>query len=252
MKLKSLLKSSLLVIAALTLSMGFFIFGGYRFVKGGWLDRALSSCLSSRIGLKARLYDVNFSANPSAIRFGILSVMDPKENKILFVSGTGSARYLSGRIFGAGERRFKIRLEDAVIMEDLYRKSPLIDWASRQAFNRPISLKSIEALFKNSGTRTVARILSCRSDTLLIKGGVVFQGKNISKLHLLILLPEERFEKIPKEMRARMVRRKAGWRGIRLSFTNNTLTASGDSGPFFQAQWNYPTENKVSWDHGQG
>ena len=242
MKPKFFFKNALILLVALTFSASVFLLGGYRFVRGGWLDRVFSSYLTSRIGLKARLYDVNFSANALAVRFGILSVMDSKENKILFVSGAGSARYLSGPLFGAGNRRFKIRLEDAVIMEDLCRKSPLIDWASRQAFNRPISLKSIEVLFKNVGLRTVARIISCRSDTLLIKGGVVFEGKRIAKLHLLILLPEERFEKIPKEMRARMIRRKAGWRGVRLSFSNNVLTAAGDSGPFFQAQWN----------HGQG
>ncbi len=239
---KKLLKKLLILSIVLAVSVPFIVLGGYRFAKGGWLDRAFSAYLTSRTGHKVRLYDVNFPTLGPIVRFGILSVMDQRENKVLFVSGAGSVRLLSGPVLGNANRRFKVRLEDAVIMEDLYHKNPLIDWASRQAFNRPVSLRSIEALFKTSGTGIVARIVSCRSDTLLVKGGVVLKANRILKVHLLVLLPEERFEKVPKEMRARMVRRKGGWRGVRLVYANNILTAAGDSGPFFQAQWN----------HGQG
>ncbi|GEM_PF-1619075 len=235
---KDLLKSLLIFSTLLAVLAIFIVGGGVRSVKGGWLDRAFSAYLTGRTGHKVRLYDVNFPSFAPVVRFGILSVMDSGENKVLFVSGAGRARLLSGAISGNADRRFKVRLEDAVIMEDLCHKSPLIDWASKQAFDQPITLRSIEVFFKTSGSGTVARIISCRSDALLIKGGVAFKANRILKLHLLLLLPEERFEKVPKEMRARMIRRKGGWRGVRLIYANNLLTAAGDSGPFFQAQWN--------------
>ena len=226
---------SILIILSLFL-------GGHRFVRGAWIDRALSGALSSETGLQVRLYDVRFPERKPAMQFGILSVLDTKKSKVLFVAASGRAVLLSEFSSGDPAKRFKVRLEDAVIMEDLCRKNPLIDWASRQAFNAPIILKTVGIVFKKIQKRTIIRIISCRSEHLLLKGGLALDGTRITKAHFLVLLPEEKFEKVPKEMRARMIHRKGRWRGVRVMYRDNLFTAAGDSGPFFQAQWN----------HGQG
>lgn len=222
---------------SLVLLLLFLFFGAHRFVRGVWIDHGLSAYLSRETGLQVRLYDVRFPERKPAMQFGILSILDTEKGNVLFVAGSGRAVFLSEFLPSDQAKRFKIRLEDAALMEDLFRKSPLIDWASRRAFESPISLKSVEIVFKKLRRRTVVRVISCRSHHLLLKGGVALDGARIAKAHFLVLLPEEKFEKVPKEMRARMIRRKDGWRGVRLIYHKDRFTAVGASGPFFQARW---------------
>lgn len=72
-----------------------------------------------------------------------------------------------------------------------------------------------------------------------MNGGAVWKGRTLHKIHARIFLPAELFEKIPKEMRARMIHGPAGWRGLRLIYVKGLFTAVGQSGPFFQAQWTH-------------
>ena len=229
-------------IWALTLvvffSVSFWMAGAFELPRGGWLDRGISFAASKLAGVPVRFYDVRISRTLDTVRFGMLSVTDPRDNKILFVSGPGEVRRVSGTLSIRGVQRLEARLEDAVIMEDLCRRSPLITWASQQAFDRPIFLKRVRLVAQKHAERTTFHLLSCESDQLVLNGGVLLRGRQVIKVHALVLLPAEKFEKMPKEMRARMIQRRAGWRGLRLVYSGDFFTAIGESGPFFQARWN--------------
>lgn len=224
--------------SAFILILGCLVGAATGVLKGAWMDRAVSYYFSKLAGVKISLYDVRFFRTLTALRFGVLSVSEPDKKNILLASGPGEARVVGGFFIFRGDRRVEIRLDDVAIMEDLCAKSSIIHWATRQAFDRPILIRSIRFSLKENARGTVLRVLSCESDQLALNGGAFLKNRKIKKVHALILLPAEKFEKIPKEMRARMIRRNSGWRGVRLVYCEGLFTAYGESGPFFQAQWN--------------
>jgi len=220
---------------------GFFIVaaGAWLPLKGVWVDRLVSDCLTRETGIRIQLYDCRI-VHWRQVRFGLLTITDPHQNKILLASGSGTIRVRLRSFLGNGAKRLNVWIENIAIMEDLYRKSPLITWASEKAFKDPIFLKSIHLSVKKSGEGDLSlHVLNSDSQNLLLNGGISFHKKQVSKVHALVLLPEERFEEVPKEIRARMIPRKGRWRGIRLIYSKNHLKVVGQAGPFFEAEWNH-------------
>ena len=225
----------------IVLLAGFLILlgGAWLPLQGDWVDRWASVYLSRATGVQIRLYDSRV-IRWKQIQFGLLTITEQGQNKILLTSGAGAIRVNSGSFWGGGVKRFDLKFEDVVIMEDLCRKSPLIAWASKKAFDKPIVLKSVEGVLKKSAEGILsAHLLTGDSQALILRGGISFHLKHVVKVHALALLPSDRFEEVPKEIRARMILRKHRWRGLRFIYIKNQLTVIGQSGPFFQADWNH-------------
>jgi hypothetical protein len=110
-------------------------------------------------------------------------------------------------------------------------------WAAGEAFKDPIFVKRLDARFFSTEEYSEAHLHAFDSDEMVLAGGVRWDGRKFLKANVFVLLPESRFERVPKELRARMIRRRAGWKGFRVTYAAGRLTVYGHSGPFFTAQW---------------
>jgi hypothetical protein len=128
-------------------------------------------------------------------------------------------------------------VKDVAILEPLYAKLPIISLISKYIFKNPVYLSEMKFVMKTSPAGTSLRILRFYSDEVWVMGGVRFENRKLVRANLLIAVPAASYEKLPKELRARMMRRKEGWRAVRITFGGNVFTAVGPKGPFFRASW---------------
>ncbi|HTL69820.1 MAG TPA: hypothetical protein VL404_00870 [Candidatus Eisenbacteria bacterium] len=207
----------------------------YAGLQGPGVDRIVSEIVSRRAGFPVQLLDVHITRWKD-VRFGLLS-LEAEGGKTLLAAGQG--RILFEKVaFVKGDRsRVHLELNDVAILEGLYQKSSLFRWASKDVYSDPIYVSRAELLLIESADAVEAHLTRFDSEDVLLGGGLRMEKGKVVKVNVQILLPEMRFEKVPKELRARMIRRADRWRGVRLEYFRNTLTVFGSGGPVFKARW---------------
>ena len=203
--------------------------------RGLWVDELVSAALSRKLGFPVLLMDVR-AHHFSEFRFGLMTVGDAA-HKTLVASGEGRVFFEPWAFLKNDGNKIHLRLSDVAVLESLYRKSSLLSWASRNAFNDPIFVKRIELFVVEGDGKLDGYVIEFDSEDLKLRGGFNSLNGTVLKANALVLLPEHKFERIPKELRGRMIERSGGWKGIRLVYSEQNLTIVGRYGPFFQARW---------------
>lgn len=204
-------------------------------IKGPYVDLVASEFATRRLGAPVTMLDVRVR-RWSDIRFGLATV-STNDARTLVACGSGRI-VLAGLALVKGDfTRARVALRDVALLEDLYRRWSMTSWAAGRAFDDPIFVKRLEATLLVKDEYSEAHLRRFDSDEMVLAGGVRWKGRAFKKANVFVLLPEARFERVPKELRGRMIRRREGWRGFRVTFGAGRLTVYGHSGPFFTAQW---------------
>lgn len=204
-------------------------------VRGLWVDLAVSRRISQKVGLPVTLVNTRI-IHWSQIQFDLMTLTG-RNNNVWVVSGKGRIERPIALPWDKGVLRTKITLDDFAILEDFYRSLPAIGWISGRAFNDPIFAHRIQMVLSERDQTLQAHLIRFDSVEVFLSGGVQVVGRELLKAHAFLFLPDEKFEKIPKEARSQMIRRKNQWRGVHLLLRRHSLTVIGASGPFFQAEW---------------
>ncbi len=207
----------------------------YAGVEGAFVDAAASESVSRALDLPVRLLEVRVD-RWSDVRFGMMTLDNPGQ-KTLVACGPGRARFDGLPLVKGEERRVRLRFEEVAILEEVFKGSALISWASKQAFTDPIFVQRLDAVVRYDSESAEIHVTRFESEDITILGGVRFLAGRIAKANVLVLLPKNRFERVPKEIRARMIRRSDGRHGVRLVYAGGYLTVVGAKGPFFKVQW---------------
>jgi len=194
---------------------------------GSILAAGLSWVLSKKTGLRLSLSDVRIECFKQ-IRFGFLTLADPKEHALL-AAGPGRLKK------GAGY--FEGTVDHVVLMQDLYRGFPFAGWVSQHLLNDPIYLRRLHWVVRERPEGFSCHLLQGSSEEVRLKGGFSKANGRLQAVHFLIDFPHQKFEELPKELRASFIRRRTGWAGIRLTLRTGIVVLSGQNGPFLRASW---------------
>jgi hypothetical protein len=123
----------------------------------------------------------------------------------------------------------------------LYRRSPILSWAAGSAFKEPIVAERVRFRATQKNGKFSGRLLRFDSSELRLRGGVEMRRGKLEIADAVVAFPPDKVERLPKELRARMIRLPGGWREVRVTFRNNLITAFGTHGKFFQASWQTKT-----------
>ena len=233
---RDVLKQALVVVLIATL-MGALLLASYLLpIQGVWLDQAVSAYLTGKINQPVLLVDVKIT-HWSRMRFGLLTI-STHAKKTLIVAGDCTLEWPVAALWKKNFGQIRLRLNHVTLLEDLGKKIPILAWASKEVFSDPILVKRLEVVARFRTNELLrAHLIRFDSDDIFLNGGMEAQNSKILKADVFLLLPSDRFEKVPRELRARMIKRKDGWRGIRLVFYGHSLVAIGSNGPFFEARW---------------
>lgn len=218
-------------------------------LRGRWIDDVLSEKISREASIPVRLFESSIESWKE-VRFKLLLV--ESRSKVSWVaSGPGRLRLLSGGPFDP-VRTMLLEMKSLAILEDFYRRSSVVAWVSKRAFRDPIYVERLVVRVKQTEAGLSCRILRFDSEEVILRGGFVLKRDGrIAKADLFVLVPGDRFEEIPKEVRARMIRRANGWRGVRVLSDGKSLTVLGTHGPFFRAEWKPLPDGQAGLPAGQ-
>ncbi len=204
-------------------------------VRGLWLDSFFSDLASRQLKLPVQLLDARLG-RLSDLRFGA-GLVQSRGGKTLAASGPGRFRLDDVSFSKDGNTHLHFWIRDLALLEDLYRRSKFLTRVFQNVFDEPIYVRRLEGYVSLNDERAIVHLVRCNSDDLVLVGGLRLENGRVAQANLLVLVPERHFENLPKELRARMIRRAGGWRGVRLTFVRGQLTVYGSTGPFFRARW---------------
>ncbi len=219
------------LVSALTLSY-------FLEIKGPAVDIIASDFATRRLGQQVTMMDVRVR-HWHDVRFG-LATITTSGARTLVACGSGRIIFGEPALLKGDFTRARVILNDVALLEGFYRHWSMTAWAAGQAFHDPIFVKHLEANFAAKEGYSEAHLRAFRSDEMALAGGIRWAGRKFLKAHVFVLLPEDRVERVPKELRGRMIRRWRGWRGFRVTYAAGRITVYGHSGPFFAAQWAAP------------
>lgn len=204
-------------------------------LKGPYVDIIASDFATRRLGQQVTMLDVRIR-HWHDVRFG-LSTVTTSGARTLVACGSGHVIFGKLALLKGDFTRARIILRDVALLEELYQHWPMTSWAAGKAFDDPIFVKRLDASFIAKDAYFEAHLRSFESDEMMLVGGARWAGRKFLKAHIFVLLPEARVERVPKELRGRMIRRWRGWNGFRVTYLDGRITVYGHSGPFFTAQW---------------
>ena len=218
------------------LFIGGLVYGSYLFdIQGPWVDKTFSFLVTRHLDIPVKVNQVRIH-RWSELQFDSLIIQKPP-GRILMRSGPGIMTIDPSALFSKKLRESRLTLNEVEINEDFFKKSVLIRWASEKAVQAPVLAKKALIYLRESDTHLLVHLMHFQSEEMFIKGGIYLSEKKVVKAHAIVFLPEVFFENMPRQMRARMVKRPDGWHGIRIAYSQNKLTVYGRLGPFFSANW---------------
>jgi autotransporter translocation and assembly factor TamB len=230
-------KAILLIVAAGALSAALATY--HLPLEGEWVDELVSDVVSKQTGTASTFSGVSI-IHWNRVRFQLLVVADENKNPLI-VAGSGSARLEPLALLTKDFDSIDFSAEDVALLEALYRSTPILSWAAGSAFKEPIVADRVRFRATQKNGKLSGRLLGFESDALRLKGGIVMKEGKLEVANVIVAFPPDRVERLPKELRARMIHLPSGWREVRVTFRDNTLTAMGTHGKFFQASWKTKT-----------
>lgn len=227
----------LLVLSLTVAAVAWLVLASFFVVwKGPWMDRLVSKELGQHLGLRIEMEGARIEGW-SRLSFDGLKVIG-RSGKTFVTSGHGRMRFYGIDLFARRFDRIETELSDVAVMRSLLEKVPVLAWASKDALGRPVRIRSVQALMHHGQTGALeVHLTQFDSAELALFGGMQVANRKLLKANALVLLPSDVFERVPKELRARMIRRPRGWRGVRITYNERLLTAWGATGRFFSASW---------------
>ncbi len=224
----------LLLLFTLTLSLAAVSLQYRVFFQRG-LDKAISELLTRELEKPVSVVAAHFE-NWNRLHFDTMTVSS-RDRGTLMASGPGQINFY-GFLSRMDHPRIAVySFKNVAILEAFYKKLPIVSWVSQYIFNDPIYLSEMKFVTTRTESGTSLRILKFYSEAIWVMGGVRFKEKKLMRANLLIAVPNATFEKLPKQIRSRMIKRREGWRAVRITFGGNIFKVEGATGPFFQASW---------------
>ena len=225
------------LILILSAALGGVAAAGYFWtVRGPWLDSVFSSALSQRLGWEVECKNVRM-ARWSRMDFDSATVKSgPKDT--LAKTGAGAILFQSSplNLIGAVTRT-NLDLKQISLAEDFGGNTPFASSLPEGLIKSPLNVDEASVIVAKHDKLTNIHLIRFVSEGVVLRGGAQVKEGRIVKAHAIILFAGDRFNRLPEEIRMRMMRRQNGWQGFRFVYGQNVLTVMGAQGPLLKAQW---------------
>lgn len=214
----------------------FLILGSYWLpLRGEWLDQFVTEVLSERLHTRIQVKGISFT-HWKCVTFLGFDVYSKSQQKWLS-SGRGALNWTGIPFLKDTVSNTTLNLNHVVFSAEFYKKIPVASISLSKLIEKPTVVTRLAVDISQFRRSRLVRIFQYDSDDIDLRGGWQFNGSRLVKAHLLVLMPNDLIEKLPRSVRRRMIKRKNGWSGARFIFQNNTITVSGFSGPLLKVQW---------------
>jgi hypothetical protein len=205
-------------------------------IRGSWLDRGLSRWLHHKLSADIRLGQVQFK-HWNTVSFESLKAISKNGTQCLS-SGRGRLSWKGLPWSKNSKSEADLYLIHLMISPEMYKKIPVAAISLSKFIDSPALIEKISIHVRQEKQNRMVRITEYLSQDFTLRGGWKFEHNKLTKAHLLILLPNNGLEKLPRQLRTRLLSRGENGKGARLVFQKNTITVFGRTGPLMRAQWN--------------
>ncbi len=204
-------------------------------VEGPWIDTMLSRRFSGKLHIKIWVHHASVRRWRN-IDFDSLDLEVATSSSTLH-SGPGNIRLKAFPWPTRDREEAVVVMRHLVIPADLSHKFPSPFLSKIEILNQTFVADKIKLSISRANAGIGYHLLECVSKEFNLKGGVIIAESKVSRVHALLLIRENILNKLPVLFRSRLIQRPEGWRGLRVLYHRNTLTAIGAKGPFFRANW---------------
>lgn len=214
-------------VSAAALLAAAFLTGFFLPWEGPWLDGPVSSLLS-------RKFHADVQVEGSRVtRWSVLSVgsahLRGRDGADWAATGPGKIRRSFSRTF--------ITLTDLVLAPKVAGRFVTLSSVLPDGGRGLFEAREIAAVIIHHKEATTVHVSRWVSEAFVLRGGIKLVGGRVVKAHALLVFPRSVLERLPGDVRSRLKARPDGSGEFRLTFSENSFTLAGATGPLLKAQW---------------
>ncbi|MBI4353477.1 MAG: hypothetical protein HY593_06110 [Candidatus Omnitrophica bacterium] len=207
----------------------------YGVTRGPWLGGVLSWFLHRKTGIEAGFLNARVEGL-SRIGFHSASFRE-NGGRLRARTGPGALRLVDPFWGSDNRRKVEWSFHQAVLSKDLYKNLPVLSHAFGYLFEGAVKAHQVKVLLVEGPSFFSVRLLQCLSPDFSMRGGIRFEGGRFKKAHFLLFGSVRAIDKVPGQIRSRMIYWNKSWAGFRVIFYPHEVVCIGRKGPLFQVAW---------------